>query len=93
VAQGARNLATNATSGIRESFESGERAAFSATGGASGASAPGNQRDLAAAGTPAWANRLHREQRLREGVTIAAHTLRDGDRPVSGDAPKLDPND
>ncbi|MHA7774669.1 P-type conjugative transfer protein TrbL [Roseibium sp. M-1] len=93
VAQGARNLASDATSGIRASFESGERAAFSATGGTSTASAPGNQGELAAAGTPSWAHRLRREQRLREGVTIAAHTLRDGDRPVSGDAPKLDPND
>ena len=87
--QGVRNLAGRATSGVRQSFQSGRRGAFNATGGAlpDGAGAP--SATAAASGAPGWAQRLRREQRLREGATIAAHTVRDGDRPASGENPRL----
>ncbi len=42
---------------------------------------------------PEWARKLHSRQRLREGATVAAHTLRDGDRPASGENPKLKDDD
>ncbi|MEQ8778702.1 MAG: P-type conjugative transfer protein TrbL [Roseibium album] len=93
IGEGVRKAATRATSGVREAHAQGERAAFSATGGTQAASGQKSQSNPQTLGAPDWAHRLRREQRLREGVSIAAHTLRDGDRPVSGDAPKLDPND
>ncbi len=93
IGEGVRKAATRATSGVQEAYAQGERAAFSATGGTQAASGQKSQSNPQTLGAPDWAHRLRREQRLREGVSIAAHTLRDGDRPVSGDAPKLDPND
>lgn len=51
-----------------------------------GGSAPTNA-------APAWAQKLRRGQHLREGATIAAHTIRDGDRPVAGENPKLRDDD
>jgi type IV secretion system protein TrbL len=30
---------------------------------------------------------------MREGVTVAAHTIRDGDRPASGENPRLKDDD
>jgi len=89
--QGARNLASRATSGLREAYSDGEQAAAAATGGSGERGAV--SATPAATDAPDWARRMRREQRLREGVAVAAHTLRDGDRPVSGDNPKLDPND
>jgi type IV secretion system protein TrbL len=44
-------------------------------------------------GAPGWAQKLRSEQRLREGISVAAHTIRDGDRPVSGENPKLQNDD
>lgn len=83
-------LAERATSGIRQSFEAGGRGAFAATGGAlpSGSSAA-PAATVAASGAPAWAERLRGEQRMREGVTFTAHAIRDGDRPGSGESPRL----
>lgn len=89
--QGARNLASRATGGLREAYSNGEQAAAAATGSSGEREAVSAA--TSAADAPDWARRMRREQRLREGVTVAAHTLRDGDRPVSGDNPKLDPND
>lgn len=93
IGEGARKAAASATSGVQEAYAQGERAAYSATGGTQAASGQISQSNPQTSGAPDWAHRLRREQRLREGVSIAAQTLRDGDRPVSGDAPKLDPND
>ena len=83
-------LESGATSGLRESYRSGQQAAVAATGGkASTNDASVTNTTAAGSGAPGWAQRLRREQRLREGVTVAAHAVRDGDRPVSGEAPKL----
>ena len=43
----------------------------------------------AASGAPDWAQKLRRDQRMREAATVAAHTVRDGDRPASGENPRL----
>lgn len=91
--QGARNLASRATSGVRQAFADGERGAFAATGGTHSATAdsptPPAQSDMA----PDWARSLQRHQRLHEGVTVAAHTLSQGDRPGAGETPKLKDED
>ncbi len=87
--QGVRGLADRATAGVRQSYQSGRRGAFGATGGKLPESAATPDATAAASGAPAWAQRLRREQRLREGATATAQTIREGDRPVSGDSPRL----
>lgn len=88
VSHGFRGAADRATAGVRQSFSDGARGAFAVTGGVlpGGAAVAGAE---AASAAPAWAQRLRSEQRLREGVTLAAHTVRDGDRPASGENPRL----
>lgn len=89
----AKNVLSRTAGDLRESFETGERAAYTATGGTEAKVSKSVTSEPSTAGAPDWVTRLRRERQLREGVTLAAHTLRDGDRPVSGDTPKLDPND
>ena len=89
VGQGVRNVADRATAGVRRSFSDGARGAFTATGGALPGGTDIPAATAAASGAPDWAQRLRREQRMREGVSVAAHTVRDGDRPVSGENPRL----
>ena len=67
----------------------GERGAFAATGGTQSATAELANYRLHADRAPDWARRMRRHQRLHEGVTVAAHTLRDGDRPGLRRNPKL----
>lgn len=94
VGQRVRSVAGRATSGVRQSFADGQRGAFTATGGTrpSGGEAPTGA-VAAASGAPDWAQKLRREQRLREGATVTAHTIRDGDRPGSGENPRLRDDD
>lgn len=89
VGHGIRNVADRATAGVRRSFSDGARGAFTATGGALPGGTDIPAATAAASGAPDWAQRLRREQRMREGVSAAAHTVRDGDRPVSGENPRL----
>ena len=91
--KGVRDAGDRLVSGIRESYQSGERGGFTATGGTLPETPP-PQASMASPDTPpAWADRLRRGQRLREGVTIAAHTIRDGDRPGSAESPRLGQED
>ena len=95
VGQGVRSMADRATSGVRSAFADGQRGAFSATGGTlpdSGGSASVVS-TAAASGAPDWAQRLRSEQRLREGATVTAHTIREGDRPAAGDNPRIKDDD
>ncbi|MBK1669805.1 P-type conjugative transfer protein TrbL [Rhodovibrio sodomensis] len=85
VGQGARD----ATAGVRQAFAGGERRAYTATGGTLPAGASPSPAEAAGTAAPGWARQLRREQRLREGATVAAHTIREGDRPVAGDSPRL----
>ena len=88
VGQGVRNMTDRATSGIRNAYQSGQRGAFAATGGAV-SSGEGAETTATSTTAPDWAQRLRREQRLREGATITAHTIREGDRPAAGENPRL----
>ena len=95
VGQGVRSMADRATSGVRSAFADGQRGAFSATGGTlpdSGGSASVVS-TAAASGAPDWAQRFRSEQRLREGATVTAHTIREGDRPAAGDNPRIKDDD
>ena len=93
VGQGVRSVAGRATSGPRQSFADGQRGAFTATGGTLPSGADASAATASASGAPDWARKLRRDQRLREGATVAAHTVRDGDRPASGENPRLRDDD
>jgi type IV secretion system protein TrbL len=71
--------------GTGAAWQAGSRAAFEATGGR-GAGSP---EPPGADDRPAWARRLTAGQRLGQAATLAAHTLRDGDRAMQGAAPDL----
>ncbi len=68
-------------------FEEGARAAFTATGGRGAASSAASS--AAAGDAPNWAQRLRREQGMRDAGMTATHMVASGDRPGSADAPKL----
>lgn len=87
MAQGMRQLADKATGGARAAYRAGAHKAFTATGGTLPAAA--EQSSPAAYTAPDWAQKLQSRQRLREVATMSAHVLRDGDRPVAGESPKL----
>ena len=94
VAQGIRTVADRATSGMRQSFSEGQTRAFTATGGSvPEGSGPSATAVAAGSSAPSWAQKLRREHRLREGATITAHTIRDGDRPAAGENPRLRDDD
>ncbi len=88
-----RNAAARATTGVRQSFAEGTEGAFAATGGSVSDTGGASAATATASGAPGWAQKLRREQRLREGATITAHTIRDGDRPAAGDNPRLKDDD
>jgi type IV secretion system protein TrbL len=92
-AQGMRNMAARATGGVRQAYADGEQGAFAATGGTRSGADDTPSTAAPASDAPDWARRMRREQRMREGVTVAAHTLRDGDRPAAGENPKLKDED
>jgi len=70
---------------MQDAWTSGSRAAFAATGGKGAGArepAPGSR-------SPAWARKLSAGQRLSHAATLTAHTLRDGDRAMTGASPDL----
>ncbi len=73
---------------VGDSYRSGSRAAFEATGGKfsnspSGMPTPAND------GPPAWARRMKRQQSLQHGTAVAAHAIRSGDGGGAGTAISL----
>jgi len=94
VADRARSSISRAMGSPGEAFQSGARRAFASTGGSinSTLSAAGNVPGVKEAATnnaPDWAQRMRREQGLRDAGLTATHMVASGDRPGSGDAPKL----
>ncbi|NKB53755.1 MAG: P-type conjugative transfer protein TrbL [Rhizobiaceae bacterium] len=96
VRQGMGKAAGKVSSGVKDAYQSGGRAAFTATGGALPKSTTSAGAEHAAPNTPDWAHRLQSQQHrqhMREGAAMTAHTLRDGDRSGSGDSPRLKDSD
>lgn len=88
VVQSARRATSRAFGDPGSSYKSGARAAFTATGGKiTGSSAVKSIAPVNAA--PNWAQRLRREQGVRDAGMTATHLIASGDRPSSADAPKL----
>lgn len=84
--ESARRAATRPLRPVRDAYRRGSASAWSATGGGplDDASAAPSRRD-----GPNWARRLRTEQRVQSAGTMAAHSIRDGDRGSPGAAPAL----
>ena len=98
--QGARRFADAAFGRPSQSYAAGARSAFEATGGsfsgpggATTAAAGGSVAAAAASGAPDWARRLGREQFVRDASLYSVAALKDGDRPGSGESPRLKSDD
>jgi type IV secretion system protein TrbL len=87
---------------MKQSFQSGARAAFEVSGGSSTAGTiGGDAADTASApaasaptdSPPAWAKRMKRSQQLTHGVQAAAHAVRSGDSHGGGSSVNLSESD
>lgn len=90
--QSAKSSASRAFGNPGEAFEAGSRAAFTATGGkVAGSSAVKSM--VPANAAPEWAQKLRREQGLRDAGLTTTHVISSGDRGGSADAPRLRQDD
>ncbi len=90
--QSARSSASRAFGDPGEAFNLGSRAAFTATGGKVAGSS--TVKSMAPANVaPDWAQKLRREQGIRDAGLTATHVISSGDRPGSADAPRLKQDD
>ena len=80
-----RRMAERPFASVGNAYRRGSEAAFAATGGTMAAGDAPSTRSA----SPAWARRLRTEQRLQHAGAITVHALKDGDRGMAGDNPKL----
>ncbi|ARE40974.1 Conjugative transfer protein TrbL [Rhodovulum sp. P5] len=73
---------------VGDSYRSGSRAAFEATGGKF-SNSPSSMPTPANDGPPAWARRMKRQHSLQHGTAVAAHAIRSGDGGGAGTAVSL----
>ncbi|WP_299211508.1 P-type conjugative transfer protein TrbL [uncultured Tateyamaria sp.] len=85
---GASAAASPLKRAVGDSYRSGSRAAFEATGGKF-SNSPANMPTPANDGPPAWARRMKRQQSLQHGTAVAAHAIRSGDGGGTGTAISL----
>jgi len=84
----ARRLASRPFASVRQAYQRGSQSAWETTGGSSTASAASSS-----SAPNAWARRFQTEQRVGQAGSLAAHSLRDGDRGSPGAAPQLNDKD
>ena len=93
VAQAAVSPLRRAAAAMGDSYRSGARGAFKATGGTIGGEAPAASAAAADAaapsGEPGWARAMRRRQAAHQGVSTAAHAVRSGDGGGSGSSVSL----
>ena len=83
-------FAAPVTTAFRQGAAQGYRDAAPRSGSdSSGRGGDAVAASAAASGPPAWAQSLARRQRMTQAGLMAAHALRDGDRPASGGGPDL----
>ena len=94
-----KSAASGLITPVGNAFKSGQAEGFRATGGSGGSPAAGQSASVSPSSSheqPAWAKQMHTKmagrQRIREAGSVAAHTLRDGDRGGSAEGPKLNPD-
>lgn len=87
----ASRLVASATAPIRDAYRQGAAQGYRDTSASGGGDAgPATMAPGAVQhGPPAWAQSLARRQQLTQAGMVAAHALREGDRPASGGAPDL----
>jgi len=94
-----KRAAGRAADRLKQSYQSGARSAFAATGGASTAGTVGGEAEAASQavsttdGPPAWARRMKRSQQMTHGVQAAAHAVRSGDSHGGGSTVNLSEGD
>jgi type IV secretion system protein TrbL len=97
-----KRAAGRAADSLKQSYQSGARAAFTATGGSSTAGTVGGEAEAASApaassaasgNPPAWAKRMKRSQQMTHGVQAAAHAVRSGDSHGGGSSVNLSESD
>ncbi|TXG85094.1 MAG: P-type conjugative transfer protein TrbL [Sphingomonadales bacterium] len=95
-----KRAAGRAADSLKQSYRSGARTAFSATGGSSTAGTVGGEAEGASStssssadGPPAWAKRMKRSQQMTHGVQAAAHAVRGGDSHGGGSSVNLSESD
>ncbi|CAH1668009.1 MAG: P-type conjugative transfer protein TrbL [Rhizobiaceae bacterium] len=94
-----KRAAGRAADSLKQSYESGARSAFAATGGASTAGTIGGEAEAVSQaasttdGPPAWARRMKRSQQMTHGVQAAAHAVRSGDSHGAGSTVNLSEGD
>jgi type IV secretion system protein TrbL len=86
--QGVKASVSRAFGNPGDAFDAGSRAAFTATGGKVAGSSTSSA-TAATGGAPDWAQRLRREQGVRDAGLTATHVIASGDRGGSADAPRL----
>jgi type IV secretion system protein TrbL len=82
---GLAGVAKSAVSALGQRVATGAKSAKDSMA----AAPPGATGTAPTASAPAWAARLQRNQRLSQGASTAAHTLRSGDHGGSGASPSL----
>jgi type IV secretion system protein TrbL len=90
----ASRMAAAFTAPVTTAFRQGAAQGYRDAAPRSGSDSSGHAGDAAAASAaasspPAWAQSLARRQRATQAGLMAAHALRDGDRPASGGGPDL----
>jgi len=90
----ASRLVASATGPIRDAYRQGAAQGYrdtgsNSTGGDAGSAAGAIVPGAAQNAPPAWAQSLARRQQLTQAGMVAAHALREGDRPASGGGPDL----
>lgn len=90
----ASRLIASATGPIRDAYRQGAAQGYRDTGSSSADGGAGSGAGAMASsavqhGPPAWAQSLARRQKLTQAGMVAAHALREGDRPASGGGPDL----
>ncbi|MBP9233029.1 MAG: P-type conjugative transfer protein TrbL [Hyphomonadaceae bacterium] len=94
-----KRAAGRAADSLKQSYQSGARSAFAATGGASTAGTVVGEAEAASQavstpdGPPAWARRMKRSQQMTHGVQAAAHAVRSGDSHGAGSTVNLSEGD
>ena len=82
----ARRLASRPFSSVGQAYQRGSQSAWTASGGTGAAATESSA-------TNAWARRFQTQQRIGQAGSMAAHSLRDGDRGSGGAAPQLNDKD
>lgn len=82
----ARRLASRPFAAVSQAYQRGSQSAWTATGGTGAAPSKNSAPD-------SWARRFQTEQRVGQAGSMAAHSLRDGDRGSGGAAPQLNDKD